>query len=282
MVDDFLRSDLMCPSVTDIPEELQIPRDRPAGARPRAFASPSTRRSRGAEVGSRDGSSGAASDMIVARSPSGALPRSLARRRSPARRQASGSSADDLVGPPHPCRPRLARRRISSRSSRGRAPSTEANWQHFAFVLPEGLPRALEGTFVSFRWRVEARRPRCVGSDIASVPLLIQEPQTLPDRPRSRRARSGRGDCSSGSRSTMSAAAAAPARSSTSKGAPRTCRFQVRPVSRSWPAAHADSPPYHRRSCALPGSSSPPSQPPSRGSGLDFREGRRRVRRRRS
>src|SRR5690349_19631792 len=37
-------------------------------------------------------------------------------------------------------------------------PLDEANWQHFEFDLPEGLPRALEGTFVAFRWRVEARR----------------------------------------------------------------------------------------------------------------------------
>jgi hypothetical protein len=57
---------------------------------------------------------------------------------------------------------------------------TDANWHEFAFLLPDGLPRALEGTFVSFRWRVEARRPRRVGSDTASLPLLIQEPQTLP------------------------------------------------------------------------------------------------------
>jgi hypothetical protein len=59
-------------------------------------------------------------------------------------------------------------------------PLDGANWRQFAFLLPEGLPRALEGTFVSFRWRVEARRRRLVGSDTASVPLVIQEPQTLP------------------------------------------------------------------------------------------------------
>jgi hypothetical protein len=56
----------------------------------------------------------------------------------------------------------------------------DANWHEFAFLLPVSLPRALEGTFVSFRWRVEARRPRRVGSDTASVPLLIQESQTFP------------------------------------------------------------------------------------------------------
>ena len=59
-------------------------------------------------------------------------------------------------------------------------PLEEANWQHFAFDLPEWVPRALEGTFVAFRWRVEARRPRLVGGDVAALPLLIAEPQTLP------------------------------------------------------------------------------------------------------
>ena len=49
-----------------------------------------------------------------------------------------------------------------------------------AFELPGELPRALEGTFVAFRWIVEARRPRLVGGDVAAIPLLIEEPQTLP------------------------------------------------------------------------------------------------------
>jgi hypothetical protein len=48
------------------------------------------------------------------------------------------------------------------------------------FELPAELPRALEGTFVAFRWTVEARRPRLVGGDVATLPLLIEEPQTLP------------------------------------------------------------------------------------------------------
>jgi hypothetical protein len=56
----------------------------------------------------------------------------------------------------------------------------DANWQAFSLAAPEGLPRALEGTFVAFRWRVEARRRRRVGSEVASVPLLISAPQTLP------------------------------------------------------------------------------------------------------
>ena len=59
-------------------------------------------------------------------------------------------------------------------------PLEQANWQHFAFDLPGELPRALEGTFVAFRWIVEARRSRLVGADVAALPLLIDEPQTLP------------------------------------------------------------------------------------------------------
>jgi hypothetical protein len=56
----------------------------------------------------------------------------------------------------------------------------QANWQPFAFDLPRELPRAFEGTFVAFRWIVEARRPRLVGGDVAGLPLLILEPLTLP------------------------------------------------------------------------------------------------------
>ncbi len=56
----------------------------------------------------------------------------------------------------------------------------EANWSHFAFDLPDGLPRAVEGTFVAFRWRIEARRSRLVGTEVASLPLLFLEPQTRP------------------------------------------------------------------------------------------------------
>jgi hypothetical protein len=56
----------------------------------------------------------------------------------------------------------------------------QANWQPFAFDLPAELPRALEGTFVAFRWIVEARRRRLVGRDVAAMPLLIQEAQTQP------------------------------------------------------------------------------------------------------
>jgi hypothetical protein len=60
------------------------------------------------------------------------------------------------------------------------APLDEANWQPLSFTLPERLPRAYEGTFVSFRWRVEARRPRLVGYEETSLPLLLVEPQVLP------------------------------------------------------------------------------------------------------
>jgi hypothetical protein len=59
-------------------------------------------------------------------------------------------------------------------------PLDEANWRPLSFILPERLPRAYEGTFVSFRWRVEARRRRRVGYDETSLPLLLVEPQTLP------------------------------------------------------------------------------------------------------
>jgi hypothetical protein len=56
----------------------------------------------------------------------------------------------------------------------------DVNWRHFSLVLPDDAPRALEGTFVSFRYRVEARRPRMIGHAEASVPLLLLEPQPIP------------------------------------------------------------------------------------------------------
>ena len=59
-------------------------------------------------------------------------------------------------------------------------PLEDANWRHFAFDLPDGLPRALEGTFVAFRWRIEARRARRLGTEVASLPLLLVESQDLP------------------------------------------------------------------------------------------------------
>lgn len=54
------------------------------------------------------------------------------------------------------------------------------NWLHFGIDLPPELPRAIEGTFVSFRWRIEAQRARRIGHDTASLPLLIEEPKTEP------------------------------------------------------------------------------------------------------
>jgi hypothetical protein len=54
------------------------------------------------------------------------------------------------------------------------------NWVHFAMDLPPELPRALEGTFVSFRWRLEATRERRIGHDTASLPLLLRERRELP------------------------------------------------------------------------------------------------------
>jgi hypothetical protein len=59
-------------------------------------------------------------------------------------------------------------------------PLDDANWRHFEFAIPEDVPRALEGTFVAFRWRVEARRARRMGHELASLPLLVQEPQEEP------------------------------------------------------------------------------------------------------
>jgi hypothetical protein len=55
-----------------------------------------------------------------------------------------------------------------------------ANWRHFDFAVPVELPRAFEGTFVAFRWRLEARRKRLVGWVEASLPLLLRERRTLP------------------------------------------------------------------------------------------------------
>lgn len=59
-------------------------------------------------------------------------------------------------------------------------PLDEANWCPLSFLLPAELPRAFEGTFVAFRWRIEARRRRLVGYDQESLPLVLREPQTVP------------------------------------------------------------------------------------------------------
>jgi hypothetical protein len=55
-----------------------------------------------------------------------------------------------------------------------------ANWLHFEADFPVELPRAFEGTFIAFRWRVEAKRRRTLGRDTASLPLLLAEPRPLP------------------------------------------------------------------------------------------------------
>jgi hypothetical protein len=59
-------------------------------------------------------------------------------------------------------------------------PLDELNWRQFSFELPDEVPRALEATFVAFRWRVQAQRDRLVGAETASLPMLLREPQSLP------------------------------------------------------------------------------------------------------
>jgi hypothetical protein len=56
----------------------------------------------------------------------------------------------------------------------------EANWQPFRFELPPQAPRAFEGTFVAFRWRLRARRRRAIGHVETSLPLVVREERTLP------------------------------------------------------------------------------------------------------
>lgn len=56
----------------------------------------------------------------------------------------------------------------------------DANWLPFDLALPDELPRAFEGTFVAFRWRVEAARRRRLGYERASIPMLLREPKTIP------------------------------------------------------------------------------------------------------
>jgi hypothetical protein len=54
------------------------------------------------------------------------------------------------------------------------------NWLPFAFDLPAELPRAFEGAYVAFRWRLAARRRRAVGYAETSFPLLLREDRPLP------------------------------------------------------------------------------------------------------
>ncbi len=55
-----------------------------------------------------------------------------------------------------------------------------ANWLPFGIRLPDELPRAFEGTFVAFRYELEARRARRLGREVASVPILLVERRTIP------------------------------------------------------------------------------------------------------
>jgi hypothetical protein len=55
-----------------------------------------------------------------------------------------------------------------------------ANWRPFTLEVPRGMPRAFEGTFVAFRYTIEARRRRRLGSEIASLPILVIEQRAVP------------------------------------------------------------------------------------------------------
>ncbi len=54
------------------------------------------------------------------------------------------------------------------------------NWLPFSFDLPAELPRAFEGSFVAFRWRIAARRRRALGHAETSFPLILREDRALP------------------------------------------------------------------------------------------------------
>jgi len=56
----------------------------------------------------------------------------------------------------------------------------DANWRRFDVTVPEGLPRAVEGTFTAFRYAVTATRRRRLGQVTASVPILLVEERTVP------------------------------------------------------------------------------------------------------
>jgi hypothetical protein len=109
VVDDFLRRPDVA-VVTEIPDELRFRGIAPPSP-PTAFASPSTRPSRGAVATSRDGSSGAANGMIAARSPCGCAGLAAWIDIAPAAGRAQApAQLDDLRGHPQPRRPHLARR----------------------------------------------------------------------------------------------------------------------------------------------------------------------------
>lgn len=54
------------------------------------------------------------------------------------------------------------------------------NWRRFTLEVPPGAPRAFEGTFVAFRYAIEARRRGRLRSEIASCPILVVEQRTIP------------------------------------------------------------------------------------------------------
>ena len=143
-----------------------------------ASRSRSTSRSRGA----RDGSRGESRPGELARSAPGRAqcgaspPGSTSRRSSSVRSRFSASRRTGTYGS-GPYRCGSTRRRGWGAGSWATSP---ANWLHFSIELPPDLPRALEGTFVAFRWRVAASRRRRVGHDTASPPLLLLEPRPLP------------------------------------------------------------------------------------------------------
>jgi hypothetical protein len=56
----------------------------------------------------------------------------------------------------------------------------EANWRPFTLEVSPEAPRAFEGTFVAFRYELEARRPGRLQPEVASVPLLLVEARTVP------------------------------------------------------------------------------------------------------
>ncbi len=164
-------------------------------------------------------------------SAQGAVPRLVARCPAAARRSEAASPPLDLLGHTDAGGADLDRRGgLAGRWELGDLAGT--NWLHFAIELPPELPRALEGTFVAFRWRVAASRQRRIGHDTASLPLLLLEPRPLPVDPRrdesARNLAAARVEGRGGARRvrrTCSVASRSVAR--------RTCRSPARPASRS-------------------------------------------------
>ncbi len=68
---------------------------------------------------------------------------------------------------------RLARRDALFRAARDRLARGLPIGGPSRSSSPEGLPRALEGTFVAFRWRIEARRARRVGAQAGVAAVAV-------------------------------------------------------------------------------------------------------------